>query len=131
MTRIVVPVRFPLGNASSGTLTYARKLADERDAELTVLHINVYHHNRHVTREELKREVEAHVGSIPNARFVVRSGFLVEECILEEAAAENADVVVIGRRVSSRLRRTLDRLRSNPQVDAYLRTHLDCEVVTA
>ena len=126
-----MPVRFPLGNASSGTLTYARKLADERDAELTVLHINVYHHNRHVTREELKREVEAHVGSIPNARFVVRSGFLVEECILEEAAAENADVVVIGRRVSSRLRRTLDRLRSNPQVDAYLRTHLDCEVVTA
>ena len=131
MTRIVVPVRFPLVNASRGTLTFARELAEARDADLTVLHINVYHHNRHVTREELKHEVETHVGTIPDARYVVRSGFLVEECILEEAAAEDADVVVIGRRVSSRMRWALDRLRSNPQVDTYLRTHLDCEVVTA
>ena len=131
MTLIVAPVRYPLDSRSTATLETAIELAGERDAELTVLHVNLYQNGSSVTRSELKATVERSFGRLENARYVVRTGFLVEESILDEVAAENADVVVIGRQATSRWRRALRRLTKNPNIDDYLRDHLDCEVVTA
>lgn len=131
MTLIVAPVRFPLDHRSKATLETAVELAEERDAELTVLHVNLYQNGRSVTRSQLKTAVERAFGRIENARYVVRTGFLVEESILEEVAAEEADVVVIGRQQASAWRRVLHRLTNNPDIDRYLRDHLDCEIVTA
>ena len=130
MTLVVVPVRFPLGIRSKETLETAIEVARERDAALTVLHVNLYQNGRNVTRTELKDAVERRFGRLDNARYVVRTGFLVEESILEEVAAENADVVVLGRKDASRWRRILQRFTDNPDIDSYLRTHLDCEVIT-
>ncbi len=55
MTLVVVPVRYPLTSHSKATLGEAIRIADERDAELTVLHVNLYQNNDNVTRTELKR----------------------------------------------------------------------------
>jgi nucleotide-binding universal stress UspA family protein len=55
---------------------------------------------------------------------------LVEETILDEIAAQNADVVVIGERQVGRWREVIGRLVDNPDVGRYLREELDCEVVT-
>ncbi|WP_254862768.1 universal stress protein [Halovivax gelatinilyticus] len=131
MTLIVAPVRFPLDHRSKATLERAAKLSSERDGELTVLHVNVYQNGRTVTRSQLKRAVESEMGVLRNARYVVRTGFLVEESILDEVAAEGADVVVIGKKQASSWRRIVGRLVNNPNIDEYLRTHLDCEIVTA
>ena len=83
-----------------------------------------------MTRTELKAAAERAVDVDVDTRYVVRNGFLVEETILDEAAAEGADVVVIGMKQAGRWRRMLRRLFDDPDVDAYLREHLDCEVVT-
>ncbi|WP_276301241.1 universal stress protein [Halorussus lipolyticus] len=130
MTRVVVPVRYPLTDHSKRTLTEAVRIADERDAALTILHVNLYHQGRHVSRAALKRAVETEVGRVEHARYVVREGFLVEETILEEVAAEEADVVVIGHKQVGRWRQMLQKLTSNPDIDGYLREKLDAEVVT-
>jgi hypothetical protein len=61
----------------------------------------------------------------------VRSGFLVEETILDEVAAEGADYVVIGRKQQGRWRRMLRSIVDEPDVESYLREKLDCTVVTA
>ena len=45
-------------------------------------------------------------------------------------AVEGADVVVIGTAQASRWRRILRRFTDNPDIDRYLRTNLDCEVIT-
>ena len=131
MTRVVVPVRYPLSTHSERTLARAVEVAEEEDAELTVLHVNLYQNGRRVTRRELKRAVESAVGRLPKVRYVVREGFLVEETILDEVAAEKADVVVIGRKQVGRWRSTVRRLIGDPDVEAYLREELDCRVVTA
>lgn len=131
MTRVIVPVRYPLSSHSERTLRRAVEVAGEEDAELTVLHVDLYQSARNVTRSELKRAVEDAVGSLPNARFVVRRGFLVEETILEEIAAETADIVVIGQKQVGRWRSMIRRLIGDPDVEAYLRGELDCRVVTA
>ncbi|WP_247728570.1 universal stress protein [Halovivax limisalsi] len=131
MTLIVAPVRFPLDRRSSATLERAIDLAAERDGDLTVLHVNLYQNSRSITRSQLKRAVERKFGKLENARYVVRTGFLVEESILDEVAAEDADAVVIGRQQASAWRRIYHRLVDNPNIDEYLRTHLDCEIVTA
>ncbi|WP_254767931.1 universal stress protein [Salinilacihabitans rarus] len=130
MTLVVVPVRYPLTKHSRRTLETAVEVARERDAALTVLHVNLYQNGRSVTRTDLKAAVEREFGRLGNARYVVRTGFLVEESILDEVAAEEADVVVIGTAQASRWRRILQRFTDNPNIDRYLRTHLDCEVIT-
>ena len=130
MTLVVVPVRYPPSNHSEATLREAVRVAEERDADLTVLHVDLYQNSHHVTRTELKRAVERRLGPLERARYVVRRGFLVEETILEEVAAEGADVVVIGSKQAGRWRRMVQKLLSDPDIDAFLREKLDCTVIT-
>ena len=131
MTLVVVPVRYPLSEHSRATVARAVEVAEEHDAELTVLHVNLYQNDRKVTRTELKTEVEGAFGRLDRARYVVRSGFLVEETILDEVAEEAADFVVIGQKQASRWRSMVRRLVDDPDVEQYLRSELDCEVITA
>ncbi|WP_459820959.1 universal stress protein [Halorubrum luteum] len=130
MSLVVVPVRYPPSAHSEATLREAVAVAEERDADLTVLHVDLYQNSHNVTRTELKRAVERRLGPIDRARYVVRKGFLVEETILEEIAAEEADVVVIGSKQAGRWRRMVQKLLSDPDIDSYLREKLDCTVIT-
>jgi nucleotide-binding universal stress UspA family protein len=131
MTVVVVPVRYPLSDHSRRTLETAIAVADEHDADLSVLHVDLYQSNQRVRKSELQRAVERTFGSLPNARYVVRPGFLVEETILDEAATEGADVVVIGRKQTGRWRRMIGRITGEPNVGRFLHEQLDCEVVIA
>ena len=130
MTTVVVPVRYPLTDHSKRTLAEAIRVAEECNAALTVLHVNLYHRGREVSRAELKRAVENEFGRVAHARYVVREGFLVEETILDEVAAEEADAVVIGHKQASRWRRMLRKLTSDPDIEGFLREKLDAEVLT-
>lgn len=131
MTRVVVPVRYPLSTHSRRTLATAIDVAEAHDAELTILHVNLFQESRQVTRSDLKRAVESRFGSLSNTRYVVRQGFIVEETILDEIAAEDADIVVIGRKQVGRWRATISRIVGDPNIEEFLRTKLDCEIVTA
>lgn len=130
MTLVVVPVRYPLSRHSRATLAEAISVAEERDADLTILHVDLYQEGKEVTRTDLKRAVEGEFGTVDRARYVIRRGFLVEETILDEVAAENADVVVIGSKQVSRWRRTFSRFLDDPDIDRFLREKLDCDVIT-
>ncbi|AUV82272.1 universal stress protein [Salinigranum rubrum] len=130
MTRVVVPVRYPLSEPSEATLREAVRIARESDADITVLHVDLYQDSRGVTRADLKRAAERAVGQIDRARYVVRRGFLVEETILEEVAAESADVVVIGTQQASRWRTMVKRFLDDPDIETFLEEKLDCQVVT-
>ncbi|AXR78067.1 universal stress protein [Natrarchaeobaculum sulfurireducens] len=130
MALVVVPVRYPLSKHSRRTLERAIQIARERDATLTILHVNLYQNGKKVTRIDLKNAVERSFGPLENVRYVVRTGFLVEESILDEVAAEDADAVVIGNKQASRLHRLFRRFTDNPDIDRYLRNHLECEVIT-
>lgn len=131
MPQVVVPVRYPLTPNSRATLKEAIDVATERDASLTVLHVNLYQNNKRVNRRELKDAVERAFGNLPKTRYVVRSGLLVEETILDEVAAQDANVVVIGKNHVSRWRSMLGRLVDDPDIERFLREELDAEVVTA
>lgn len=130
MTRIVVPVRYPLSSNSEQTLKTAIKTANETDAELTILHVDLFQDSKQVTRTDLKKAVEARFGTLANARYVVRRGFLVEETILDEIAAEKADMVVIGKKQVGRLRAAISRIIGDPDIESFLRKKLECEIVT-
>ena len=130
MTLVVVPVRYPPSSHSEATLREAVRVAEERAAELTVLHVDLYQNSGGVSRSDLKRAVEERLGRLGRARYVVRRGFLVEETILEEIVAEGADVVVIGSKQAGRWRRMVQKLLSDPDIDSFLRSELDCTVIT-
>ena len=131
MTLVVVPVRYPLSEHSRRTLETAIDVADEHDAALSVLHVDLYQSGQRVTQSALKGAVEDAFGPLSNTRYAVRPGFLVEETILDEVATEGADVVVIGRQQTSRWRRMIRRVTDEPDVARFLRNQLDCDVVTA
>jgi nucleotide-binding universal stress UspA family protein len=130
MTRVVVPVRYPLSKHSRATLESAIDIATDRDAALTILHVDLYQNGKRVSRADLKRATEREFGTVRQARYVVRRGFLVEETILDEVAAEGADVVVIGSKQVGRWQRMLRKVVDEPDIDDYLRRNLDCEVLT-
>lgn len=130
MTQVVVPVRYPLSEHSRATLAEAIQIAEEEDASLTILHINLYQSGRQITRSQLKSAVEAEFGKLGNVRYSVRKGLFVEQAILEEIAAEEADIVVIGKKQVGRLRQVIRRLTDDPEIEAFLRDRLDCQVVT-
>lgn len=130
MSLVVVPVRYPLSKHSKATLREAVRIAEEREADLTVLHVDLFQDSRGVSRADLKRAVEREVGELDRVRYVVRKGFLVEETIMDEVAAERADVVVIGSKQASRWRRMLNNLLESPDVGSYLDDQLDCTVIT-
>ncbi|MFB6311686.1 MAG: universal stress protein [Salinirussus sp.] len=130
MERVVVPVRYPLNEHSRRTLEAAVDIAEEREAALTVLHVDLFHDSRNVSRAQLRRACQQYVQPISDVSFVVRRGLLVEETILEEIAAEGADIVVIGKAQAGRWRRMVRRLLDDPDIERYLREELDCEVIT-
>lgn len=130
MTQVVVPVRYPLSDHSRATLAEAIRIADREDGSLTVLHIDLYQSSGRVTRSMLKEEVEATFGTVPNARYAIRRGLLVEESILEEIASEDAEIVVIGKKQAGRWRKMVRRLVDDPDVEQFLRAELDCQIIT-
>ena len=130
MQQVVVPVRYPLTNHSRRTLAEAIRIAEAEDADLTVLHVNLYQNSHRVSRRELKDGVEEEFGHLPRSRYIVRSGMLVEETILDEVAASGADVVVIGSKQVSRWRAMIRRLVDDPDIERFLREELDCDIVT-
>ncbi|MCU4717909.1 universal stress protein [Halapricum hydrolyticum] len=130
MTRVVVPIRYPLSEHSRATLSKAIRIANDEDASLSILHVNLYQENGRVTRTDLKDAVENSFGYLPGTRYVVRSGFLVEETILDEIISEGADVVVIGQKQTSRWREMIRRLLDDPDLERYLDNELDCRIVT-
>lgn len=130
MVRVVVPVRYPLTKHSRATLSEAIRIADEREAELSVLHVDLYQESHGVNRAKLRRAVESEFGPLDRVRYVVRRGFLVEETILEEVAADEADIVVLGSKQVGRWRQMLRRVLNDPDIETYLREKLDCTVIT-
>lgn len=130
MTRVVVPVRYPLTDHSKSTLAEAIRVASEEDATLSVLHVNLYQNNGRVTRTELKTAVEDAFGHLPRTRYVVRSGLLVEETILDEIASERVDIVVIGQKQTNRWREVIRRLLDDPDLEEFLEEEVDCRIVT-
>lgn len=131
MTLVVVPVRYPLTEHSRATLETAIDVAGQRDADLTVLHVNLYQNGHRVTRADLREAVESEFGRLSRTGYSVTSGLLVEETILEEVVSLDADVVVIGEKQAGRWRSMVRRLTDETDVGEFLRTELDCEIVTA
>lgn len=128
MTQVLVPVRYPLTDNSRRTLHSAIDLAEERDAELTVLHVNTSDLDRRVTRTMLQTAIERAVGELPHARYIVRYGALVEQTILEEVTDGDADVVVLGESRTGIVGRILRQVFDEPDVEAYLRDRHDGEI---
>lgn len=130
MTLVVVPVRYPLTRHSRATLAEAIRIAEEEDADLTVLHVDLHQDSHGVTLSELKHAVEAEFGVLDRVRYAIRRAFLVEEAILEEVVEEDAEIVVIGDKQVGRWRRMLGRVLDHPDVGSFLRTELDCTLIT-
>ena len=129
--KILVPVRYPLTKNSRSTVERALELKQESEhddgkgIQLVFLHVDLFQNEGNVSRKQLRREVEREFET-GDASYVVRRGFIVEETILDEAASRGADVIVIGRTRSGKLRRALRRLVGNdPDVEEFLRENLD------
>lgn len=124
---ILVPIRYPLTAQTTQTLAYAERLAhcqDGEDGRLLVLHVNMIHYNEQRRHHEIRRAIEP---LLDRTQFTVsvRRGYLVEEAILDEALAEDVDVIVIGKNQTSLWRRLGRKITGNdPAIAPFLRTHL-------
>lgn len=123
-TTILVPIRYPLTDASARTLAVAGRLAAERTpADLVALHVNLFQVDERVQTGELTDAISNVLEGV-DANVVTRRGFFVEEIILEELEGLGADLVVVGADRRSLWRRLLGRLtRDDPVVGPFLRSN--------
>lgn len=131
-TTVLVPIRYPLTDESARTLDAAGGIAaDHDDVEVVVVHVDRFQNNEDTETAELSRAIRAVLDDVDTA-VITRRGFFVEEVLLEEAQALEADVIVVGASRRARWRRVVRRLLGNdPAVGTYLRqeTPDDVEVV--
>lgn len=119
MTTTLVTVRYPLTTDSYRTIERGLDAHDEGDS-LIVLHISLLQNGDRISRSDLQAAVEAEFGEIP-AHYVVRRGYVLEEAIVDEAARQNADHVLVGKTKRGRLRRRVAQLLGlYPDLEAEL-----------
>lgn len=132
LTRILVPIRYPLTDQSAQTLAAAGRLAhNHTPADLRVLHVNLYQTGDKTQTEELTRAISSTLDGV-EASVTTRQGFLVEEVILEEATQTDTDIIVVGANQQATWQKILSRLLQNGlAVGSYLRenTTTDTEVM--
>lgn len=129
MAHLISPIRDPLTCYSKRTLLEAFSIAQDYDADITVLHVNIYQKGRGITQNDLQDAVEAEFGHLDNTQYVVRTGFLLEETITDEIIGENADIVVMGKSHPSHWRRIFCRIFPPVDIETALNERLDCPVV--
>ena len=124
MTTTLVSVRYPLTEDSHRTISRGLDYAAGDEDSLIVLHVALLQNGDSITREELRSAVEAEFGEIP-AHYVVRQGYVLEEAIVDEAARQTADRVMVGKTKRGRIRRRLGQLFGlYPDLEAELEATL-------
>lgn len=127
---ILTPIRYPLTAGSTKTIEYAGELAQDYDAELYILHVNLLYHRHATTASEIETAISAILDE-PTPTVYVRNGFLIEEIVLEELSSLDADLIVLGKNQKSKWRRLLSRLTGNtPDLTDYLCKHAQTPVET-
>lgn len=129
MTRLIVPIRYPLTRYSKRTLSEAFSIVQDHDADITILHINLYQNRHSITQNDLQEAVESEFGRLANTQYSVRTGFLLEEMITDEIIGENGDIVVVGKTRPTYWRRILCRIFPTTDIETTLKERLDCPVV--
>ena len=123
MTTTLVSVRYPLTDDSHRTISRGLDHTAGDDS-LIVLHVALLQNGDSITREELRAAVEAEFGELP-AHYVVRQGYVLEEAIVDEAARQSADRVIVGKTKRGRIRRRLGQLFGlYPDLEAELEATL-------
>lgn len=98
MVSVLVPIRYPPSEHSFRTIDRGVEIISEdedNDGELILLHVNLTQEARRVTRTQLRSAVIQRLSDV-SAYFVVRSGFVLEEAIVDEAVNQGVDQVIIG-----------------------------------
>ena len=105
------------------TIQRGRELTDDGES-LIVLHISLLQNGERATRSELQAAVEGELGEI-GVHYIVRRGYVLEEAIIDEAARQNADRVLVGKTKRGRFRRWVGQLLGlYPDLEAALTEHL-------
>jgi len=109
VTTTLVSVRYPLNADSRRTISRGLNYISDESDSLIVLHVALLQNGDTLTRQELQTAVEAEFGEIP-AHYIVRQGYVLEEAIVDEAARQTADRVIVGKTKRGRFRRRLGQL---------------------
>ncbi|WGI17345.1 universal stress protein [Methanonatronarchaeum sp. AMET-Sl] len=133
--KILAPVRYPIIDQSRRTLIKAKEIAEENDAELIILYVNLFQEGDDIKKIELRREVDRIIDGY-TAQYIVKEGFLVEEVILEEIVRQNPDLVVLGKNQESKWKRLLKSLMKKRDmnryflnVEKYIKEKADTEII--
>jgi len=105
----LVSVRYPLTADSHRTIRRGVDHLEDDGDSLIILHVRLIQNGDKLTRRALREAVEREVGTIP-AHYVVRQGYVLEEAIIDEAARQRADRVIVGKTKRGRIRRRFGQL---------------------
>ncbi len=109
MSTTLVSVRYPLTADSHRTIRRGVDHLEDDGDSLIILHVRLIQNGDKLTRRALREAVEREVGTIP-AHYVVRQGYVLEEAIIDEAARQRADRVIVGKTKRGRIRRRFGQL---------------------
>jgi nucleotide-binding universal stress UspA family protein len=124
VTTTLVSVRYPLNTDSRRTIQRGLDHVADEDGSLIILHVTLLQNGDRLTRQALQNAVEAEFGEIP-AHYIVRQGYVLEEAIIDEAARQTADRVIVGKTKRGRIRRRLGQLFGlYPDLEAELTQNL-------
>ena len=124
MATTLASVRYPLNDDSHRTIKRGLGHLTDSDDSLIVLHVALLQNGEKIGRDTLRMAVEAEFGELP-AHYIVRQGYVLEEAIIDEAARQHADRVLVGKTKRGRISRRLGQLFGlYPDLEAELSRNL-------
>lgn len=110
MSRILVPVRYPITAMGERTLRRALEEIKNGSSTLTIYHVNLLYDDTKISNKQLQNTVEERIPEFKNEKKVsysVEDSYLLEESILRKISSTKASAVVMGGSMIPRWRKFL------------------------
>ncbi|MFQ5815386.1 MAG: hypothetical protein ACE5G7_02700 [Candidatus Hydrothermarchaeaceae archaeon] len=110
MSRILVPLRYPITVRGKKTLRKALEVSRQEDTYLIIYHVNLLYEDERISWKQFQKVVEKIIPEYKDNKKVtysVENSYLLDESILKKIYSGRISAVIMGKSMSPRWRKFL------------------------
>ncbi len=130
MSKILVPLRFPITERGKKTLGKVLAVSGPEDSLLIIYHVNLLYEEERVSKKQLKTAVEKVIPEFNDKKitYSVENSYLLDESILKKISTGRIDAVIMGKSMLPRWRKFI-KFWSAHKISEEIKNAAECKVI--